>query len=433
MPPTPPRRNILVVYHAAGWPLRATIEEHLYAFRRHAPHRVFHVNLAVRRLPRYLGRVPFDLILFHTIFLSRWDRPAFRRLMDLVEPLRNRAPVLAALPQDEFLGSDLLAEFIHRLRVTRVFPVSPEETWPQIYEGVDRHAVRFERVLTGYLEPATVARLHDAARVLDRPLDVGYRAFAAPPWLGSFGVIKADLARVFGEAAPRHGLSADISTRGVDTLHGADWHRFLLRCKYTIGVEGGSGILDRDGGIKRCTEDLLARRPDATFADCERACFPGRDGSLALAALSPRHLEACATRTCQVLVKGHYNGILAPGLHYLELERDFSNLDEVLATMKRDGDRRRIVERAYHDVVGDPRYGYPSFVTRVLDACLPDGPAPRDDASWDELCVRASRDDRRSWHHVRLLAAMRARVRASRRWAATVVHTLRRRRDGGAS
>jgi hypothetical protein len=427
MPRSSPRRNILVVYYAIGWPLRATIEEHLYSFRRYSPHRVFYVNLAVRRIPRGFRRIPFDLILFHTIFLGRWNRPAFRRLMDLAEPLRDRAPVLAALPQDEFLSNDLLVEFIRRLRVTRVFPVSPEDTWPSIYEGVDFAAVRFERVLTGYLDPATIARIREPSRELDRPVDIGYRAFAAPAWLGSFGLRKAELATVFSAAAPRHGLSTDISTRAADTFHGAEWHRFLLRCRYTIGVEGGSGILDRDGTIKRCTEGLLERRPGATFAEIEKACFPGRDGSLPLAALSPRHLEACATRTCQVLVEGHYNGILEPGRHYLELKRDFSNLDEVLATMKLDDSRRGIVERAYRDIVDDPRYSYPHFVAQVLDACLPALPAGPDDPSLDDLCTRAARDDQRSWLRVRLLAMTLARIRAGRRRASALLGGVVRR------
>ena len=425
MPPEPSRRNILIVYHAFAWPLRATIEEHLYAFSRHSPHRVFHLNLAVRRMPHYLNQVRFDLIIFHTIFLSRWNRAAFRRLMDLAEPLRDRAPVLAALPQDEFLGSDLLVEFIARLRISRVFPVSPAPTWPSIYAGVDFSAVRFERVLTGYLEPATVARLRQASRLLNRSIDIGYRAYAAPAWLGSFGVIKAELADVFGAAAPRHGLSSDISTRAGDTFHGEAWHQFLLRCKYTIGVEGGAGILDRDGSIKQRTEDFLARVPRASFAEIARECFPGLDGSLALAALSPRHLEACATGTCQVLVRGEYNGILEENRHYIPLERDFSNLEDVLAVIKSDQLRRGIVERSYRDIVENPSFRYTHFVNQVLDACLAGSSPPADNPAWDALCVRAADDDRRSWRRVRLVAAARTASYRSRRRAVALLRILR--------
>ena len=421
-----PRRNILVIYYAVTWPLRATIHEHLYSFRKYSSHRVFYLNLAARRIPAYFSQIPFDLILFHTIFLSRWNREAFRELMDQVEPLASRDAVMAALPQDEFLNTDLLVEFINRLRVKHVFSVSPPVTWPQIYEGIDFNQVHLHQVLTGYLDPEVVSSVQQASQSLSRPIDVGYRAFDAPAWLGRLGRTKAQVGAVFCQSAPRHGLSVDISTQSSDTLLGADWYRFLLRCKYTIGVEGGAGILDRDGSIKSCTEDLLARRPEATFDEIEQACFPGRDGSLKLIALSPRHLEACATRTCQVLVEGQYNGILQPGRHYLELKRDFSNLDEVLAVLKRDDQRREMVETAYREIVSSTTYGYPHFVQQVLERALADRPASRKGSECDRLYDRATREDRRSWRKVRLISTVSSRIPPSVRRSSRIMTVLRR-------
>ena len=42
-----------------------------------------------------------------------------------------------------------------------------------------------------------------------------------------------------------------------------------------------------------------------------------RDGKLQLHAISPRHIEACATRTCQVLVEGDLMGHDTHGLQLL--------------------------------------------------------------------------------------------------------------------
>jgi hypothetical protein len=427
--PEQARRNVLVVYYAITWPLRATIDEHLYSFRRFSTDRVFYLNLAARRMPDYLKRVSFDLVLFHTIFLSRWNREAFGELMDQVAPLKSSGAVLAALPQDEFLSTDLLVEFIHRLGISHVFPVAPPETWPQIYAGVDFKKVRFQRVLTGYLDPNVVASVRDPAQELARPIDIGYRAFDAPAWLGRFGRIKADLATAFCEAAPRHGITVDISTRTADTLLGPAWYQFLLRCKYTIGVEGGAGLLDRDGSIKRRTEDFLVQHPAASFREIEQACFPGQDGTLDLTALSPRHLEACATRTCQILVEGEYNGILQPGRHYLALRRDFGNLDEVLALVRRDEVRREIVDAAYREVVSSQQCGYPHFVREVLSATLAGRPATRPDPEIDALYERATRDDRRSWRKVRVISTVSRRIPPSVRRSSRIMTVLRRLLD----
>jgi hypothetical protein len=407
------RGPILVVYYAREFPLRATIFDHLYSFRRYAGRPCFYLNLAERRPARHLFRIPFDLVVFHTTFLSqRWDVAHFHRLVDKAQPLRDVSGVKIALPQDEFLQTDALCEFVRAFHVTHIFSVMPEAEWPKIYPTVDRSRVRFSRVLTGYLETETLARIERfAASASPRDIDIGYRAWRAAPWLGRHGMLKHDLADVFRRRAPEAGLRVDISTRDEDVLLGDTWYAFLLRCKYTLGVEGGASILDRNGEIRRRTEAFMQENPKASFAEVERACFPGVDGTVRLVAISPRHLEACATRTCQVLVEGEYNSILKPGLHYIELKRDFSNVDDVLDLIRRDTRRAELTERAYEDVVVSGMYTYRCFVQSILGDALGASISvlsrhkpriPRLVCAWGTLA------DRASW----------ARVNLRLRWAA---------------
>ena len=165
----------------------------------------------------------------------------------------------------------------------------------------------------------------------------------------------------------------------------------------------------------------------------EAACFPGEDGRLQLFAISPRHLEACATRTCQVLVEGDYSGVLRPGEHYIPISKDLSNLDDVLEQLQSDEQRERLTEAAYRDVVASGRYGYERFVAEVEQAAAeglalkgagagsaaaasngasPQAPPLR------TLHRRAERLDRTSWR--RVAAAVRW-ARALRRARGTVL------------
>lgn len=399
--------NILVVYHYKHeYPARVATADHLYSFRRYARHNCFYWNVAFGRVPRYVSTVRFDLIIFHTLFLSeRWDRAAFGRLAEKVAALRHSEAVKVALPQDEFLNTDILSDFIRDFRISHVFSVAPESEWEKIYATVDRREVEFTNVLTGYLDDLTLKKIRDLATPGERrPIDVGYRAWRAAAWLGQHGRLKVEIADLFNERAPRKGLVTDISTRAGDTFLGDTWYEFLLRCKYMIGVEGGASVLDRDGTIREKTEAYVAAHPGASFEEIEASCFPGRDGELSLFAISPRHLEACATRTCQVLVEGWYNGVLEPGRHYIELKRDFGNIDEVLEAISRDILREEIRERAYRDVVESGRYTYRSFVETVIGESLPAAPPAhatprpaRGVAFW-----RARAADKLSWAAVML-------------------------------
>jgi hypothetical protein len=264
-----------------------------------------------------------------------------------------------------------VCDFIDEFDVDVVCSVAPESEWPTIYPTIDRTRVDFHRVLTGYLDDRTLERIERiVANTPTKDVDIGYRAWRGADWLGRHGTLKGTIAEAVNETGAARGLQLDVSTRDEDTLLGDDWFRFLARCRYTIGVEGGASILDFDGTLKERTERYRAEHPDATYDEVEAACFPGEDGRLALFAISPRHLEACATRTCQVLVQGGYNGVLEPGRHYIELKADLSNLGEVLDTLGDEERRREIVEAAYRDVVASGRYTYRAMVDTVERAAL---------------------------------------------------------------
>jgi hypothetical protein len=407
--------NVLVVYATLSHPLRSTIDDHLHAFER-AGHRCFYLNLMVRRVPRWLLRVEFDLIVFHTTFLSqRWVPRHFDKVRRRAAPLASVDARRVALPQDEFLRSDLLTEFFLEAGVDLVCSVAPPVAWPVIYPGLDRSRVVLRQVLTGYLDPQTVARVDRIVAESSpvRPIDIGYRAWAAQPWLGRQGQLKTAIARTVSAEASRQGLHVDVSTEERDQLVGDSWFAFLASCNATVGVEGGASICDRDGSVKAGTETYLAAHPLASFEEVEAACFPGRDGELALSVISPRHLEACATRTCQILVEGDYNGILRPNEHYLPLRRDLSNTEAIVRAAADPATRERIVERAYRDVVASQAYTYETFVDEVMSSALgsayESGPRSPD---IERLHRRADRFHRRSRGHVAVKgAALRTAIR----------------------
>lgn len=298
--------------------------------------------------------------------------------MKKAKVLADLNAVKVMLPQDDFVNAKVVNEFVNEFGINIIFSVEPEDEWAAIYNTVDRPQVKIYRVLTGYLDDARVAIINKFSdRSENRPIDIGYRtAGKSLPWFGRHGYLKQQIADVFAPKAKQLGLNVDISTSAADTLLGNAWYQFLCQCKYTLGVEGGTSILDLDGSIKQKTEEYYARHPDAAFEEIENACFPGLDGEFRGYAISPRHLEACAARVCQVLTEGDYNGILLPGRHYIAVKRDFSNVDEVLETIKRDDLRKEITESAYQDIVESGKYTYRRFVDFVIERSIDLARAP---------------------------------------------------------
>jgi len=383
--------KILVVYDFAPvTKLRSAIRDHLYAFKNNSDHDVFYLNLGYReKAPWHVAKMQFDLIIFHTYFFtSRWDDLGFERTMRKAAFLKEMNAVKVGMPQDEHFKTDYICRIIDEFNLDVVFSVGPESEWPKFYGNLNNRSVKIRPVLTGYLDLKTLATINTlAGRIHERPIDISYRARRVEPSLGRHGSLKPMIADVFMAQGKDKPLIMDISTKAEDTIVGDDWYRFLLESKYTIGVEGGASIIDRDGSLRSKTIAYMKEHPGATYEEVEGNCFPGMEGTLQYYAISPRHLEACATRTCQVLIEGQYNGILEPNRHYIELKRDFSNVQEVLDLIVQDKVRQQLVDNAHADIVQSGRYTYQSFVSVVLMESL-NRPPQTKKGPWDSLICR---------------------------------------------
>ena len=86
--------------------------------------------------------------------------------------------------------------------------------------------------------------------------------------------------------------------------------------------------------------------------------------------MSPRHLEAVATRTFQVLVEGDYGGVLEAGTHYQPVRRDLSDIEAGL-DLSRDTQRAQaMVDRAHDEIVASGRYSWRTVVREIADQVL---------------------------------------------------------------
>lgn len=427
-----PKFDILVVYWHNSFPPRTSVADHLYCFERYSRHRIHYLNLATcGSVEKEVGNFDFDLIIFHDLlFCGRWSgRQFFEELKRKVAFLQKSNATKIAVPQDEFFHADLLCEFIDEFDVQHVFSVSPPDQWQKIYREVNFQKVKFHFVLTGYLDELTLQRIERIREEVSvRRFDIGYRAggrnWRQASWLGNHGMLKIQIGDLFSELAPNFQLTCDISTRAEDTFLGDAWYKFLLESRYNIGVEGGASILDWDGSIRRKTLAFVAKNPDSTLAEIEQNCFPGKEGTLALFALSPRHLESCATRTGQILVEGKYNGVLKAGVHYIELKKDFSNCGEVLERVKDEQFREKLVDNCYREIVASGSYSYRTFVKNIVDTALQDF-SEKAKPNAAEVFRRSKIRDKSSWD----------KLERSRRlhWLSNPAHALRRRARGFAS
>jgi hypothetical protein len=72
--------------------------------------------------------------------------------------------------------------------------------------------------------------------------------------------------------------------------------------------------------------------------------------------ISSRHFDAVGTKTCQIMLRGRFNDILKADQHYLALEPDFSNIDDVLMQFRDPQRRQNVADAAFELVCAEHTY-----------------------------------------------------------------------------
>ncbi|AUC98331.1 hypothetical protein CWS35_31835 [Bradyrhizobium sp. SK17] len=381
---------------------RRTSINHAFALVKYAPQHEYTLHSARQPVTARLRKQAFDAIILDTTFLCwRWARPKslwLDRLLDAYDFVAQSDAVKVALPQDEYDHAEVLDAWLSDWKVDLIYSVCyghHEEFYPRA-----RESARVLEALTGYIDDVDIGLMQRfAVPFNDRPIDVGYRARALPAYFGRVGQVKAELGERFRSRVADRKLRLDISTREGDALVGDAWLQFLGNCKFTLGCESGSSLLDPRGEIRECVELQLQRNPTASFEELEQTCFAGQDMRKAYTAAGPRLFEAAIARSCQILTPGSYVGALNPGEHYIELALDCSNAEEVYEQMQDVDANQARIEACYRALVDDPKFRYRNFVAGLLaevrDVAIRKGRLPPDcsaspDAVADEFALRES-------------------------------------------
>ena len=303
----------------------------------------------------------FDVVAIHytvTVWLDRY-LPAV-----LAQKISAFQGLTVQFIQDEYRVVDQATARMRELGVDVLFTCVPERTIPEVY-GDRLPGVRTISVLPGYVPDELVGRSVPASA--RRPIDVGYRARTVPPWLGRLGQDKVEIGRGFLERAGEYGLKCDISWHENDRIYGEAWNRFLESCRATLGTESGSSIVDFDGSLQDRSKEFFARDPDASFEAASSTLLAPYEGAVVINTASPRIFEAAALRTALVLFPGEYAGVVMPDVHYIPLEKSFSNMDAVVERLRDQPALEAMIERAYGDLIASGRYSLRQMVQQFDD------------------------------------------------------------------
>ena len=371
--PDVPGRPLRVLLLADDRHVARVVTDHIRGIVMHSRHWCRIANPIHDPVPVAGGTPDFDVILIH---YSLYVLGPYFLPDPWADYVRCHPAVKVQIIQDEYREINRMKARMHELGVRLVFSSLDPANAERVYGVGGPAGTSFVSCIPGYV--------HDHFDHLapppfaDRPFDVVYRGRDLSPALGRMAADKSAIGKQVMAAARAHGLTVDIATDESSRVYGNEWMRFLSSGRATLGCEGGASIFDFDGSVASAVDAFRAAHPRAGTDETWKAVASRWEGNVVHRTITPRILESVAARTALVLYPGSYRGLIRPEEHYVELQRDGSNMGEVMRALEDHRSLEAMAERAWVAVMRNPRLRKRHYVSKLDSAITLALGAPED-------------------------------------------------------
>jgi hypothetical protein len=383
-------KRVLVAYSATATSVPTTLE-YLTALKNLSRCEVQFVHCT------HDARLDFDINEFDVLINGYCSRLCYDWYLnpDYVRAVLSFRGLKIAIAQDEYDRTVVLQSSIRRLGFHVLLTSVPKQFWPLVYPAIQVPGVALKEVMTGYAPAA-----HPNRRIkplADRRFPIGYRGRRLGARYGRLGFEKYEIGRYMAELCDTLQQPHNIRTDEASRIYGEDWFTFVGDCRTMLGSESGSNAFDFDGELEReCERFLTLHGRSAEY--CDMAEFlVAFEKSFDVGQISPRVFECASMKTPMILFRGSYSGAIVADVHYIPLEKDFSNAPALLARLDDFDYLQGIAERSHEHLIASGKYSYRALTTALEDAMGEFYPRVVDD-----LGIQHWRSIRRPWlspHH----------------------------------
>jgi hypothetical protein len=133
------------------------------------------------------------------------------------------------------------------------------------------------------------------------------------------------------EICAARGVPHDIAMDAASRVYGDAWFEFLGSSRTMLGSESGSNAFDFDGRLEEAINAFAALhgRPP-TYQEFKDILHP-LEAPFDVGQISSRIFESATMMTPMILFRGRYSDAIQAEVHYIPLEKDFSNAESMIS------------------------------------------------------------------------------------------------------
>jgi hypothetical protein len=351
----------LVAYSSSSTFVQTTLE-YLTSFKKYSGFETDYVHVTNG------AEIGFELEGYDLVFHNYCARLCFDDYVSdsYRDKIRNFQGIKIISIQDEYDQTNVLKAAIKDLGFDLVLTCVPQDSLEYVYPRTEFPNVTFITVFTGYVSDDFASNRSTLTPLAERPITIGYRGRDIGGRYGRLGFDKFEIGRRMKEICAARGIEHDIAMDEASRIYGMAWFEFLSSCRVMLGTESGSNVFDFTGDIERKFK-AMTQANDGVRPSYEqiRPLVSRRDSEIDMGQISPRVFECALMRTPMLLFRGRYSDAIEPDVHYIALEKDFSNIDVVLERLEDIPALEAMAQRAYEHLVSSGQFSYRRFFGMV--------------------------------------------------------------------
>jgi glycosyltransferase involved in cell wall biosynthesis len=379
--------NIYILYRKNGMIIN-TLKDSLDSFKEYSNYKIVYIDDEDTTLLKYINnndKVLIHYSLIHSLayIYNNFDSYNILKTTKIMNEINNFTNVNIDLNylyfthflinfngtkicmiQDEYYYTNYFKNYFELVGINIIFSCIPSLYIRKIYDNLDNSI--FINYLTGYTFEKEIRK-----PIKDREIDVFYRGRLLHFHYGELGQDKKNIGIHMKKYCDQYNLINDIKWHKNECVYGNKWLESLSNAKVTLATESGSNIFDIDGSIKKEINELLDIDSDRLDEFPEETKYSYEEitkmvdmnkNYIPQGTISPKMFEAISVGTVLVMYEGTYLNILKPGIHYIELKKDYSNIEDVIKKIKEDEYLQNMADNSYNDIIKSNKYSYKKFI-----------------------------------------------------------------------
>tara|TARA_B100000989_G_scaffold58902_1_gene40116 strand:- start:3787 stop:4848 length:1062 start_codon:yes stop_codon:yes gene_type:complete len=223
----------------------------------------------------------------------------------------------------------------------------------------------YKKVLTGYV-PDNLKKIP----INQKEILIFYRGRSLHYSYGTLGYDKIHIGKKMKEYCNRYKIkNINIEWDEKNRIYGDDWIKILGNSKVTLASECGCKIFDDIQELMVKIDKKIEINPNYSYEEAEKDFSLKKLEKYNSCEVSPKMFEAAILGTVLIMYPGNYAGVFKKNIHYIELQKDFSNIEDVMKKVNDNDFLQKMADRTYTDIIESGQYSYKSFISE-FDDCL---------------------------------------------------------------